>query len=85
MPSPMSRNSNASSPIDSRSGFCPKTKIYQCLRSPAPLPQATTPLSVTNYVFSLINSFPLPPTILALLDDITCNRNISKATEEGNF
>ncbi|CAI0381079.1 unnamed protein product [Linum tenue] len=74
MPSQMSRNPNAPPPIDAMSGFCPETKIYHSLRSPVPLPQETAPLSVTDYVFSLINSFPSPPTVSALVDGDTGRR-----------
>ncbi|CAL1354894.1 unnamed protein product [Linum trigynum] len=74
MPSQMSRNPNAPPPIDARSGFCPETKIYHSLRSPVPLPQETALLSVTDYVFSLINSFPPPPTVSALVDGDTGRR-----------
>ncbi|KAA8533276.1 hypothetical protein F0562_033191 [Nyssa sinensis] len=53
-------HSYSSSSIDTNSGFCSETKIYHSLRPNAPLPTETTPLSVTDHVFSLLLQQPSP-------------------------
>ncbi|CAK9155804.1 unnamed protein product [Ilex paraguariensis] len=40
--------------MDPNSGFCSETKIYHSLRPQVPLPPETTPLSITDYAFSLL-------------------------------
>ncbi|XP_026448714.1 4-coumarate--CoA ligase-like 9 [Papaver somniferum] len=41
--------------IDPKSGFCSETKIYHSLLPAAPLPPATTSLSISDYVLSLLH------------------------------
>ncbi|KDP26770.1 hypothetical protein JCGZ_17928 [Jatropha curcas] len=60
--------------VDSRSGFCPKTKIFHSLRPEVPLPPLTASISVTQFAFSLLHSFPPSPTSPALIDAITRRR-----------
>ncbi|KAL6190544.1 hypothetical protein ACLB2K_036938 [Fragaria x ananassa] len=58
--------------IDPNSGFCSQTKTFHSLRSKAPLPSETTPLSITHYIFSHLQaSPPPPPSTPALLDPST--------------
>ncbi|KAK4414146.1 4-coumarate--CoA ligase-like 9 [Sesamum alatum] len=42
--------------VDPRSGFCPQTKIYHSLRPAVPLPPPSQPLSIIQYVLSLLHS-----------------------------
>ncbi|KAL3751870.1 hypothetical protein ACJRO7_012668 [Eucalyptus globulus] len=70
---PTQSNPFASS-IDPNSGFCAKTGIYHSLRPPAPLPQPSAPISITDYVFSHLASHPPPATAAALLDADTSRR-----------
>ncbi|KNA04385.1 hypothetical protein SOVF_200300 [Spinacia oleracea] len=44
--------------IDPRNGYCSATKTYYTLRDNISLPPQTTPLSVTDFVFSLLYSSP---------------------------
>ncbi|XP_044489224.1 4-coumarate--CoA ligase-like 9 isoform X3 [Mangifera indica] len=55
----------------SPSGFSSQTYIYHSPRPSVPLPPLTTPLSVTSYLFSLLNSHPPPPHAAALVDALT--------------
>ncbi|KAF8040876.1 hypothetical protein BT93_B2941 [Corymbia citriodora subsp. variegata] len=66
-------NTFASS-IDPNSGFCSKTGTYHSLRPPAPLPQPSAPISITDYVFSHLASHPPPATAPALVDAATSCR-----------
>ncbi|CAN1152486.1 4-coumarate--CoA ligase-like 9 [Linum perenne] len=66
--------STRTSSIDPRNGFCSETKIYHSLRPPVAHP----PLSFADFIFSLLHSFPLPPTSSALIDGLT-GRSISFA------
>ncbi|KAJ7945522.1 4-coumarate CoA ligase [Quillaja saponaria] len=67
-------NHSDSSSIDPRSGFCCNTNIYHSLRSSVSLPSETTPLSIADYVFNLLQSSPPPPTSAALIDSTTGRR-----------
>ncbi|CAN0896188.1 4-coumarate--CoA ligase-like 9 [Linum grandiflorum] len=58
-------------PIDPRNGFCSQTNTYHSLRPPVP---PSTPLSFADYIFSLLNSSPPPPTASALIDAVTGRR-----------
>ncbi|CAK9139421.1 unnamed protein product [Ilex paraguariensis] len=42
--------------IDPKNGFCALTKTFQSIRPPVPLPPLTQPLSITEYVLSLLHS-----------------------------
>ncbi|CAI0548229.1 unnamed protein product [Linum tenue] len=44
--------------VDPNSGFCRKTKIFQSLRPPTPLPPADEPLSLAHYATSLLRTSP---------------------------
>ncbi|XP_076897300.1 4-coumarate--CoA ligase-like 9 [Bidens hawaiensis] len=44
------------SSVDPSNGFCTNTKIFHSLRSPAPLPPPSQPLSITEYTLSLLQS-----------------------------
>ncbi|PON82803.1 2,3-dihydroxybenzoate-AMP ligase [Trema orientale] len=57
--------------IDPRSGFCSETRTYHSLRPQVSLPPETTPLSVTDYVFSHLHASPPPPSAPALVDAST--------------
>lgn len=46
------------SSINPNSGFCSQTKIYHSLRPHIPLPPQSSPLSVTDYAFSLLQHSP---------------------------
>ncbi|KAJ3674353.1 hypothetical protein LUZ60_004969 [Juncus effusus] len=58
------------SPPDHRSGFDPKTGIFQSLRPFTPLPPESAPLSATSFSLSLLHSYSLTPddSVPALLD-----------------
>ncbi|KAI3727032.1 hypothetical protein L1987_66840 [Smallanthus sonchifolius] len=62
--------------VDPQNGFCSKTKIFHSLRSPAPLPPPSQPLSITDYTLSLLRSNPAfsPSTTDFLIDSATGNR-----------
>ena len=64
-------NPNPTPTIDPNSGFCSDTKTYHSLRPKISLPPETTPLSITNYVFSHLQASPLPPSTPALIDSST--------------
>ncbi|GLU06180.1 hypothetical protein SLE2022_232330 [Rubroshorea leprosula] len=54
--------------VDPNTGFCSNTMTFHTRRSPVPLPPESAPLSITDYVFSLLNSSPPPPTASAFID-----------------
>ncbi|KAM7487173.1 hypothetical protein LguiB_024657 [Lonicera macranthoides] len=60
------------SSIDPNCGFCSQTKIYHSLRPHIPLPPQSSPLSVTDYAFSLLQHSP--ETTAALIDADTSLR-----------
>ncbi|KAL8230548.1 hypothetical protein R6Q57_000326 [Mikania cordata] len=64
------------SSVDPQNGFCSKSKIFHSLRSPAPLPPPSQPLSITDYTFSLLRSNPAfsPSTTDFLIDSGTGDR-----------
>ncbi|KAJ0095136.1 hypothetical protein Patl1_16889 [Pistacia atlantica] len=64
----------ANQQFDPRSGFCSQTNIYHSPRPSVPLPPLTTPLSITSYLFSILNSHPPPPHTAALIDALTRRR-----------
>ncbi|XP_031254567.1 4-coumarate--CoA ligase-like 9 [Pistacia vera] len=64
----------ANQQFDPRSGFCSQTNIYHSPRRSVPLPPLTTPLSITSYLFSILNSHPPPPHTAALIDALTRRR-----------
>ncbi|XP_034673540.1 4-coumarate--CoA ligase-like 9 [Vitis riparia] len=47
--------------IDPKSGFCPATKTFHSLRPPVPFPPEHRPLSLAEYVISLLRSAPDSP------------------------
>ncbi|EEF47518.1 4-coumarate--CoA ligase-like 9 [Ricinus communis] len=65
---------NPSSSIDPKSGFCSKTKTFYSLRSLAQLPPLASPISVTDFIFSLLQSFPPSAATPALIDAVTGHR-----------
>ncbi|KAF8390606.1 hypothetical protein HHK36_025133 [Tetracentron sinense] len=65
--------SNPNPSIDPKSGFCSETKIYHSLRSAARLPPEDEPISVTEYVFSILRSSSSLENI-ALIDSATGDR-----------
>ncbi|GLT30140.1 hypothetical protein SLA2020_049580 [Shorea laevis] len=72
---PPNHGPNPNNPsVDPNTGFCSNTMTFHTLRSPAPLPPESAPLSVTDYVFSLLNSSPPPPTTSAFIDAGTRHR-----------
>lgn len=56
--------------------FCSKTKTFHSLRSPAPLPPPSQPLSITDYTFYHLRSNPTfsPTTTPFLIDSATGHR-----------
>ncbi|XP_021775946.1 4-coumarate--CoA ligase-like 9 [Chenopodium quinoa] len=62
----------AHSSIDPRNGYCSATKTFHTLRENPPLPPEITPLSITDYVFSLLHSNPdFSPSSPVLIDSAT--------------
>ncbi|CAH1423213.1 unnamed protein product [Lactuca virosa] len=64
------------SSVNPQNGFCSKTKVFHSLRSPAPLPPPSQPLSITDYAISLLRSDPAfsPSTTDFLIDSATGHR-----------
>ncbi|XVE74817.1 hypothetical protein DITRI_Ditri12bG0048600 [Diplodiscus trichospermus] len=60
--------------VDPNSGFCSKTMTFHSLRPPLQLPPESAPVSVTEFIFSLLNSYPPSPTAVALIDATTRRR-----------
>ncbi|XP_047320153.1 4-coumarate--CoA ligase-like 9 isoform X2 [Impatiens glandulifera] len=68
---------SSSSSIDPISGFCSETGIYHSLRPAVPLPPLTAPLSVTEYVFQLLDRIiPSSSSPHQALIDSTTRRSI---------
>ncbi|KAJ0866841.1 putative AMP-dependent synthetase/ligase, AMP-binding, AMP-binding enzyme domain-containing protein [Helianthus annuus] len=63
-------HSNKSSSVNPHNGFCYKTLIFHSLRPPPSLPPPSSPLSVTDFIFSLLQ------TTTASLIDATTRRTI---------
>ncbi|KAK2661530.1 hypothetical protein Ddye_000104 [Dipteronia dyeriana] len=59
--------------MDPQSGFNSLTKTFHSLRPPLNLPQEDTPLSVTEYAFSLRANSPWPDSV-ALINPVTAQR-----------
>ncbi|KAG6747169.1 hypothetical protein POTOM_049550 [Populus tomentosa] len=53
--------------IDPRSGFCQQTKTFHSLRPPTPFPPPHQPLSITQFVLSLLRSSTIPTTTTTYL------------------
>ncbi|WCJ38710.1 4-coumarate--CoA ligase-like 4 [Euphorbia peplus] len=62
------------STIDPETGFNSLTKTFHSLRPQAPIPPPSASISVADYAFSLLQSFPPPPTTPALIDAISGHR-----------
>ncbi|KAA3465671.1 4-coumarate--CoA ligase-like 9 [Gossypium australe] len=60
--------------VDPNSGFCSKTMTFHSLRPPVPLPPESAPVSLTDFIFSLLNSSPPSPTAAAIIDADTRRR-----------
>ncbi|XVF85208.1 hypothetical protein PTKIN_Ptkin17bG0099500 [Pterospermum kingtungense] len=60
--------------VDPNSGFCSETKTFHSLRSPVPLPPESAAVSLTDFIFSLLNSFPPSDTAVAIIDAATRRR-----------
>ncbi|KAK9714038.1 hypothetical protein RND81_06G067400 [Saponaria officinalis] len=57
------------STVDPNSGYCSATKIFHSLRTPVTLPPLTTPLSISDYVLSLLYVSPhFSPSSSLLID-----------------
>ncbi|XAR50811.1 hypothetical protein NMG60_11005252 [Bertholletia excelsa] len=71
---------SSSSSIDPKSGFCSVTKTYHSLRPQISLPPETTNLSITDFIFYLLQQNPPPsPDSAALIDAITgCRISLSQ-------
>ncbi|KAK3223591.1 hypothetical protein Dsin_010616 [Dipteronia sinensis] len=69
-PVPLITNSS----IDPKSGFCSKTKTYHSIRPAVPLQPESAPISVTSYIFSLLDSHPPPHSAAAIIDAATRRR-----------
>ncbi|XVF43765.1 hypothetical protein PTKIN_Ptkin02bG0066500 [Pterospermum kingtungense] len=54
--------------VDPNNGFCSKKMTFHSLRPPVPLPPESAPVSITDFVFSFLNSSPPSPTAAALID-----------------
>ncbi|KAL2900687.1 4-coumarate--CoA ligase-like 9 [Bienertia sinuspersici] len=58
--------------IDPKSGYCCSTRTYHSLRDNFQLPPESSPLSITDYVFSLLHSNPkFSPSSPVLIDSST--------------
>ncbi|XP_022775637.1 4-coumarate--CoA ligase-like 9 [Durio zibethinus] len=57
--------------VDTNSGFCSETMTFHSLRPPIPLPLESAPVSITDFVFSLLHSSPPSFTAIALIDATT--------------
>ncbi|KAG6746137.1 hypothetical protein POTOM_050651 [Populus tomentosa] len=53
--------------IDPRSGFCQQTKTFHSLRPPTPFPPSHQPLSITQFVLSLLRSSTISTTTTTYL------------------
>ncbi|XP_017970078.1 PREDICTED: 4-coumarate--CoA ligase-like 9 [Theobroma cacao] len=60
--------------VDPKTGFCSKTMTFHSLRPPVPLPPESAPISLTDFIFYLLNSSPPSPTAVALIDATTRRR-----------
>ncbi|GMI70819.1 hypothetical protein like AT5G63380 [Hibiscus trionum] len=60
--------------VDPNSGFCSKTMTFRTLRPPLPLPPVSSPVSLTDFIFSILNSSPPSPSAAAIVDAITTRR-----------
>ncbi|XP_024969280.1 4-coumarate--CoA ligase-like 9 [Cynara cardunculus var. scolymus] len=62
--------------VNPQNGFCSKTNIFHSLRSSAPLPPPSQPLSITDYTLYLLRSNPSfsPSTTPFLIDSATGHR-----------
>ncbi|XP_043690696.1 4-coumarate--CoA ligase-like 9 [Telopea speciosissima] len=65
--------------IDPKNGFSSKTKTYQSLRPPVPLPPETLPLSASAHSLSLLLRNPSPPETTTLLIDAKTGNRLSAA------
>ncbi|KAM0062438.1 putative AMP-dependent synthetase/ligase, AMP-binding, AMP-binding enzyme domain, ANL [Helianthus debilis subsp. tardiflorus] len=63
-------DSHNSSSINPQNGFCSKTLIFHSLRPPPSLPPPSSPLSVTDFIFSLLQT----TTTASLIDATTTTR-----------
>ncbi|KAJ9140198.1 hypothetical protein P3X46_030874 [Hevea brasiliensis] len=61
--------------FDPNSGFCRETRTFHSLRQFTPLPPPNEPLSITQYAFSLLQSFTTKPTIDTFL--VNSNTGVS--------
>ncbi|XVE92191.1 hypothetical protein REPUB_Repub01dG0075900 [Reevesia pubescens] len=64
----------AANSVDPITGFCSKTMTFHSLRPPVALPSEYAPLSLTDFIFSFINSSPPSSTAVALIDATTRRR-----------
>ncbi|XP_022735028.1 4-coumarate--CoA ligase-like 9 [Durio zibethinus] len=60
--------------VDINSGLCSKTMTFHSLRPPVSLPPESAPLSLTDFIFSLLNSYHPSPNAVALIDATTRQR-----------
>ncbi|KAH9618487.1 hypothetical protein KSS87_008900 [Heliosperma pusillum] len=63
--------------IDPNSGYCTKTQTYHSLRTRVPLPDSTTPLSISDYVLSLLHVSHRFSLSSPLLIDATSSSSLS--------
>ncbi|GAB2289406.1 hypothetical protein Dimus_023716 [Dionaea muscipula] len=71
----MAETDSGGNPIDPRSGYCSKTRTFHSLRPPPPLPLEKAPLSVTDYVLSLLRT--TSPANAAAFIDATSGRSLT--------
>ena len=69
-------NPSHSSSTHLNAGFCSETMVYHSLRPHPPLPPETAPLSISDYVFSLLSTSSTPETAVAFIEAAT-GRSIS--------
>ncbi|KVI05766.1 AMP-binding, conserved site-containing protein [Cynara cardunculus var. scolymus] len=65
--------SDSPSSINLQNGFCSKTRIYHSLRPPSPLPPLSSPFSITDFIFSHLQTTVTP---IASFIDATTRRRI---------
>ncbi|XP_074278644.1 4-coumarate--CoA ligase-like 9 [Silene latifolia] len=63
--------------IDPKSGYCATTQTYHSLRTPVPLPDPTTPLSISDYVLSVLHVSQHFSLSSPLLIDATSSSSLS--------
>ncbi|KAJ9163869.1 hypothetical protein P3X46_023496 [Hevea brasiliensis] len=78
-PEPTASCPNSTHSIDPNTGFCKETRTFHSLRPYTPLPPPNEPLSITQLVFSLLNSSTTNPTADTFLVNANTSHSITYA------